>query len=177
MATPVHLSSLVEHLTVRNVLCLACTVAIVKYRDNLLWVVNSWRSPLRHLAGPKNENLILGNLMSLVKAQNSTVWEEWVEKYGKTLRYRGFFGSYQLATLDMRAVNFVLSHSTTFPKSERNRKSLARALGAGLLSADLDAHKRQRRIMVSCELLQREIHMFILGPWRIRPLGNPKSEL
>ncbi|KAG8740821.1 hypothetical protein FRC10_003849 [Ceratobasidium sp. 414] len=51
------------------------------------------------------------------------MWEEWVEKYGKTLRYRGFFGS------------------------ERNRKALAQILGAGLLSADLDAHKRQRRIM------------------------------
>ncbi|KAG9084063.1 hypothetical protein FRC06_004251, partial [Ceratobasidium sp. 370] len=147
MATPVHLDSLVEHLTIRNVFCLACAVAVVRYRNNLLWVVNSWRSPLRHLSGPNNENLVLGNMMSLVKAQNSTVWEEWVEKYGKTLRYRGFFGSYQLGTLDMRAVNFVMSQSTLFPKSERNRKALARALGAGLLSADLDAHKRQRRIM------------------------------
>ncbi|KAG8774413.1 hypothetical protein FRC12_001982 [Ceratobasidium sp. 428] len=85
--------------------------------------------------------------MSLIKAQNSTLWEEWGEKYGKTLQYRGLFGSYQLGTLDMRAVNFVMSQSTIFPKSERNRKALARILGAGLLSADIEAHKRQRRIM------------------------------
>ncbi|KAG8740823.1 hypothetical protein FRC10_003851 [Ceratobasidium sp. 414] len=87
-----HLGSLTEHITIQNVLGLVCTLAIFMYRDNLLWAVNSWRSPLRHLAGPKNDNLALGNQVYLMKKQNSTVWEEWVEKYGKTLRIRGFFG-------------------------------------------------------------------------------------
>ncbi|QRW08852.1 cytochrome P450 family protein [Ceratobasidium sp. AG-Ba] len=85
--------------------------------------------------------------MSFIKAQNSNLWEEWVEKYGKTFRYHSWFGCYHLGTMDMRAINYVLSNSTIFPKSERNRRALARVLGPGLLSAELHAHKRQRRIM------------------------------
>ncbi|KAG9090366.1 hypothetical protein FS749_000612 [Ceratobasidium sp. UAMH 11750] len=48
----------------------------------------------------------------------------------------------------MRAINFVLSQPAMFPKSERAHKGLARVLGVGILSAEPEAHKRQRRIMV-----------------------------
>ncbi|KAG8794508.1 hypothetical protein FRC12_023915 [Ceratobasidium sp. 428] len=140
--------ALTEHVTTRNVLCLACGLVIIKYRDNLLWLINSWRSPLRQLTGPDdNDSFILGHLLTLFKAQNTSIWEDWTQKYGKTFRYRGFFGSYQLGTLDMRAINYVLSQPAMFPKSEKARRALARILGAGLLSAETEAHKRQRRIM------------------------------
>ncbi|CUA72792.1 Cytochrome P450 97B3, chloroplastic [Rhizoctonia solani] len=87
-----------------------------------------------------------------------------MDKYGKTFRWRRFFGSYELCTIDMRAINYIMSRNTTFPKSKRLRIGLARVLGAGkystcivrpsltdetqgLLSAGPEAHKRQRRIM------------------------------
>ncbi|KAG9120094.1 hypothetical protein FRC07_004565 [Ceratobasidium sp. 392] len=147
MATSLNLGSLAERLTVGNILCLIGTTTVLKYREDLLWFFNNLRSPLRLLSGPENDNLILGNLLVFMKALNSNLVEEWVEKYGKTLQFKGFFGAYHLVTLDLRAVNFVMSQPTIFPKSERNRKNLARVLGNGLLSADVDTHKRQRRIM------------------------------
>ncbi|KAG9082535.1 hypothetical protein FRC07_014173, partial [Ceratobasidium sp. 392] len=88
------------------------------------------------------------------------MYENWVEKHGKTFRYRGFLGasgdstqpflneqSYQLYTMDMRAINFIMSQSTIFDRGEGSRRGFAQILGEGLLAADLDAHKRQRRIM------------------------------
>ncbi|KAG8703779.1 hypothetical protein FRC08_002633 [Ceratobasidium sp. 394] len=79
--------------------------------------------------------------------QGSTVYEEWAEKHGKTFRYRGFMGSYQLYTVDMRAVNYIMSQPSIFDRGEAGRRGMAKILGEGLLSADLDAHRRQRRIM------------------------------
>ncbi|QRV80086.1 cytochrome P450 family protein [Ceratobasidium sp. AG-Ba] len=137
------LQPLASALTTKNLLWASLGLVVFKYGDGLFWVVKSWASPLRRLPGPKSDSILLGNLLTLFKRQNSSIWEEWTEKYGKNVRYWGFLGSSQLSTTDMRAINFVLSQPTMFPKSERARKLLARILGAGLLSADLDAHKRQ----------------------------------
>ncbi|KAG8723380.1 hypothetical protein FRC09_003580 [Ceratobasidium sp. 395] len=147
MATPAPLHSLFKHFTISNVFLAACTIVVVKYRAHLLWVIKSRKSPLRHLPGPKNENFFLGNLLSLIKDQNTTIWEDWVDRYGKILRLRGFFGSYQLGTVDMRAINFILSQPTNFQKTALDRKALEAVIGPSLLSADIHAHKRQRRIM------------------------------
>ncbi|KAG8685816.1 hypothetical protein FRC11_010041, partial [Ceratobasidium sp. 423] len=97
--------------------------------------------------GPENESLIFGHLWYLEDAQTGDVWERWIEKYGKTFRWRRFFGAYELCTIDMRAINYIMSRDATFPKSKRFRIGLASVLGEGLLSADPEAHKRQRRIM------------------------------
>ncbi|KAF8750505.1 cytochrome p450 [Rhizoctonia solani] len=83
----------------------------------------------------------------LQEAQTGDIWEQWIDKYGKTFRWRRFFGAYELCTTDMRAINYVMSRDTMFPKSRRLRVALARILGEGLLSAEPEAHKRQRRIM------------------------------
>ncbi|CAE6439362.1 unnamed protein product [Rhizoctonia solani] len=80
-------------------------------------------------------------------AQTGDIWERWIEKYGKTFRWRRFFGAYQLCTIDMRAMNYVLSRNTLFPKPKMMRDALAKVLGEGLVSAEPEAHKRQRRIM------------------------------
>ncbi|KAG8722654.1 hypothetical protein FRC09_005904 [Ceratobasidium sp. 395] len=163
MATSTLLSGLMDYITFKNVLCLTCGLVLAKRSDDISWVVNSWRSPLRHLPGPKSDSLFLGNLLTLLRGTNTYLWEEWFEKYGKTMRYWGFFGSKQLLTIDMRAMNYIMSNSKTFFKAERNRQGLARILGegkpeyilirdvtqyrAGLLAADYETHKRQRRIM------------------------------
>ncbi|KAG8740820.1 hypothetical protein FRC10_003848 [Ceratobasidium sp. 414] len=163
MATFVLSSGLMDFITPKNVLCLAFSLVVIKHSDDLLWLLNSWRSPLRHLPGPKSDSPFFGNLLTLLRGTNTYLWEDWFEKYGKTIRYWGFFGSYQLLTIDMRAMNYIMSHSSTFFKAERNRQGLARILGqgetgiihnfqvahyeVGLLAADYETHKRQRRVM------------------------------
>lgn len=48
-------------------------------------------SPLRDLPGPKSKSFIWGNLGEIRKAENSKLHEEWIEKYGKVIKYKGFF--------------------------------------------------------------------------------------
>ncbi|KAG8745688.1 hypothetical protein FRC11_013005 [Ceratobasidium sp. 423] len=72
---------------------------------------------------------------------------EWMEMYGTTFRYRGFLSSYRLFTADTRALTYVMTHTDIFPKPDSIRKGLANVVGDGLLSAEGDVHKRERRIM------------------------------
>ena len=48
-------------------------------------------SPIRDLPGPKSKSFVWGNLGEIRKAENSKLHEEWVEKYGKVIKYKGFF--------------------------------------------------------------------------------------
>ncbi|KAG8743143.1 hypothetical protein FRC10_000360 [Ceratobasidium sp. 414] len=141
------LNTLSRHLTLKNVFYALCGLAVVKFRNYLYWPIHSWKSPLRYLDGPENDSFFFGHFIKLLNEQGSTMYEKWVERHGKTFRYRGFVGSYQLYTMDMRAVNYIMSQPSIFDRSQAARRGMAKILGEGLLSADLGAHKRQRRIM------------------------------
>ncbi|CUA72791.1 Bifunctional P-450/NADPH-P450 reductase [Rhizoctonia solani] len=141
------LANFVEHVTIKRLLFLSCGLAIVKFRKLIYKPIRHLYSPLRHLPGPPSNNWFLGHFFMLLEAQNTTIWETWIEKYGSIMQIRGFCGEYHLCIWDMRAVNHVLTHNTTFIKSEIQRRSLGIVLGEGILSADEETHKRQRRIM------------------------------
>ncbi|CAE6422749.1 unnamed protein product [Rhizoctonia solani] len=162
-----YLADITDQLTLKHLFFVACGAAVFQLRHKIYRPIRNWRSPLRHLQGPESESLVFGHLWYLQEAQTGDVWERWIEKYGKTFRWRRFFGAYQLCTIDMRAINYIMSRDTTFPKSKRFRVGLSRVLGEGtkmayvhdlrdlslkcgtegLLTADPQAHKRQRRIM------------------------------
>nr|QDJ74243.1 cytochrome P450-3 [Thanatephorus cucumeris] len=140
-------SNLADQITPKRLLFLSCGLAIVKFRHMIYDPIRNLSSPLRHLPGPPSDSWLLGHLFTLVEHQHSTIWETWKEKYGKVIRLRGICGEYQVCIWDMRAINYVLSHNTAFPKSESMRHGLALLLGEGILAADEVTHKRQRRVM------------------------------
>ncbi|KAG8794519.1 hypothetical protein FRC12_023926 [Ceratobasidium sp. 428] len=143
----IDLSTLTRYLTPKRIFYTLLGLAVVKYRSFLYWPIYSWQSPLRHLNGPKNDNFFFGHFLKLLNEQSSTMYEEWVEKHGKTFRFRGFVGSYQLYTMDMRAVQHMMTQPSIFDRPEATRRGMKLMFGEGLLSVDPAAHKRQRRIM------------------------------
>ena len=119
-------------------------------------LVRAWTfprsSPLRILQGPKAKSILFGNLGEIRKVENQVLHEEWTRKYGKVLVYKGFLnvccyvvwspptaltciGNKQmdrLYTMDMRAINHVLTHSMDYQKPAEARDGLTRLLGAGM---------------------------------------------
>ncbi|KAG8928188.1 hypothetical protein FRC02_007264 [Tulasnella sp. 418] len=117
-------------------------------------------SPLKDLPGPeKNDSLFWGNLKKIFVAPAGVVHEEWAAKYGPTFTYRGFLSARRFFTMDPRAVNHVLTHSIDYPKPEALRTNLSQFFGKGLLFAEGEDHRRQRRIMNPT-----------FGPLQIKPL-------
>ncbi|KAJ7144759.1 cytochrome P450 [Mycena crocata] len=110
-------------------------------------VYNEFNSPLRHLPGPKSTHLLFGNLKDIWKAENSVLHEKWVQEYGPTLKYKAFFGMTRLYTTDTGALNHFLTNSVIYQKPEEARYNLARMLGRGVLVAEGDEHRQQRKVM------------------------------
>ena len=88
----IDLSTLSEYATITSALCLAGGLIVLKYHENLWWLVQSRRSPLRHLSGPPNENLLVGHLLKVSKGETTKLQEQWFEQYGKTFQFKGFLG-------------------------------------------------------------------------------------
>ncbi|CAE7112068.1 unnamed protein product [Rhizoctonia solani] len=163
------LANLSEHITIRRLLFLSCGLVIVKFRPLICLISRRLRSPLRHLPGPPSKNWIVGHFFMLLEAQGTTIWETWLEKYGKTMQIRGFCGEYYVCTWDMRAINYVLSHNTTFTKSEGQRRGIAMILGEGMCFLSRAA-----------SLLQLSIFRDFIGrrgvtqaPGQVRRIMNP----
>ncbi|KAF7298435.1 hypothetical protein MKEN_01368600 [Mycena kentingensis (nom. inval.)] len=105
------------------------------------------RSPIRHLPGPSSTHWLFGNIRDIWRAENSVLHEKWVREYGNTIKYKGIFGMTRLYTVDTKALNHILTHSYIYQKPEPQRYSLTRVLGPGILIAEGDEHRQQRRIM------------------------------
>nr|AVZ23853.1 cytochrome P450 [Thanatephorus cucumeris] len=141
------LDTLTEYATFKNLLYISGGILLFKIAEGAYYPIRKLFSPLRELPGPSNESVIFGNLKRVFAAPNSVIHEAWLKEYGSTLAYRGFLSSYRLFTVDPRALSYIMSQPGSFPKPENVRRSLADVLGEGLLFAEGETHKRQRRIM------------------------------
>ncbi|TFL06721.1 cytochrome P450 [Pterulicium gracile] len=124
-------------------------LAVVAYGifNFLRWAYRNWTSPLRQLRGPKSTNLIFGNIREIRKADNAVLHEQWVEEHGTVITYAGLLGSPRLYTTDLQALRYVFNNSQTYQKPEMARAALSQLLGDGLVVAEGEVHKRQRRVM------------------------------
>ncbi|KIJ62084.1 hypothetical protein HYDPIDRAFT_114926 [Hydnomerulius pinastri MD-312] len=111
------------------------------------FVWHLFTGPLRNLPGPKGTSWLYGNLKDIWNSENSVLHEQWVKEYGNTLKYKGFFYTDRLFTLDTRAINHVLTHSSDYQKPSQVRYNLSQVLGEGVLFVEGAQHRQQRRIM------------------------------
>ncbi|KAF8898203.1 cytochrome P450 [Gymnopilus junonius] len=102
-----------------------------------------WASPLNVLPGPPSTHFFYGNLKDIWKSENSVLHEKWVEEYGSTLKYKAFFQTSRLYTIDLKAINHILMNSYIYQKPEGARYNLTQILGNGVLVVEEDKHKQQ----------------------------------
>ncbi|KAF9234848.1 cytochrome P450 [Melanogaster broomeanus] len=111
---------------------------------NSSWLVyHEVTSPLRHLPGPEGTSWIYGHLRDVFNGESFVLHEEWVKEYGHTLKYKGFFFTNQLFTMDSRAINHVLTHSTDYQKPSPMRYTLTQILGEGVFVVEGTQHRQQ----------------------------------
>jgi len=104
-------------------------------------------SPLRKLPHPPSPSWIWGNMRQIFEAPSGVLHADWEKEYGQVYAYRQFLSAWRLTTTDPRALGHILQHAYAYPKPPQVRRNVARGFGEGLLVAEGDIHKRQRRIM------------------------------
>ncbi|GET00295.1 cytochrome P450 [Rhizophagus clarus] len=104
-------------------------------------------SPLRKIPGPPSDNPILGNLKSLMKSDGFIETRlRWVRKYGNIVKYNGLFNKPTLFVADPKIIQEMTS-SKSYDFVKPYSRSLIELFGRGLLFAEGDDHKRQRKMM------------------------------
>ncbi|KAL5498061.1 hypothetical protein ACEPAH_2992 [Sanghuangporus vaninii] len=128
-------------------LAAVCTLAVYGFAKLVRRVLRPLSTPLRSLPGPPSSSFIYGNLSEIRKADVLELHEKWAQEYGSVFKYKAFFGEDRLCTMDLRALNHILTHSMDYQKPPQARRNLARLLGDGILVTEGDKHRQQRRIM------------------------------
>ncbi|PPQ63339.1 hypothetical protein CVT24_006712 [Panaeolus cyanescens] len=131
------------HVVIGGVM-LPITVGLYKL---LRLLYQEWTSPLNILPRPPSSSFMLGNVKEILDAEASEMQMKWVEKYGPTFMYKGFFGMSQLYTIDTKALHHMSMNYMLYQKPEALRYQLSKFIGEGLLLVEDERHKQQRRIM------------------------------
>ncbi|KAF1998575.1 cytochrome P450 [Amniculicola lignicola CBS 123094] len=108
-------------------------------------------SPLRHLPQPPGANPFLGHFGRIFKDPTGEPQREWIDTVPNdgVLYYRWIFNEPRVLITTPKALAEVLvQRNYEFIKPVRLRSGLGRLLGVGILLAEGDEHKRQRRALM-----------------------------
>ncbi|KAI0730033.1 cytochrome P450 [Fomitopsis betulina] len=132
-----------------------CTLAAiwVAYK-----VLESRRRPGKYtpLAGPPSTSLLFGVTKTIADMQETgefcedagKLFEEWAEKYGPVYRIPAAFGFEKVVLCDPKAIQHFYSRETTgYVHTTMMNRAIAILIGRGVLWAEGDAHKRQRKAL------------------------------
>ncbi|KPM45472.1 hypothetical protein AK830_g1012 [Neonectria ditissima] len=113
-----------------------------------LWIYPLCVSPLRHLPEPSNNHWLYGQGKRIIAEPSGIPMREWVNEIPNDglIRYRGLLNQERLLIVSPKALAEVLStNNYAFAKPSQIRWSLGRILGVGVLLAEGDEHRMQRR--------------------------------
>ncbi|RMZ82105.1 hypothetical protein DV737_g2173, partial [Chaetothyriales sp. CBS 132003] len=105
-------------------------------------------SPLRHLPTVKGGNFLFGQFFVMLREPSGVPMRRWVKEYPNegVIRYFHLFNRERLLLTSPKALSEVLTiKSYDFVKPTLVREGLGRVLGIGILFAEGDEHKHQRR--------------------------------
>ncbi|WVQ69800.1 uncharacterized protein L199_008020 [Kwoniella botswanensis] len=130
--------------TILETLSLCLLLLLLYLLDTFL--LKPLTSPLRHLAGPPGGYGINGHSVQIMDLHGSTV-HDWISTYGSTFLVRGPFGvHHRIFTLDPRALSHVLNNTQIYFKSPLLRNLVRRYMKEGLIVAEGERHKLQRKV-------------------------------
>ncbi|KAF9528519.1 cytochrome P450 [Crepidotus variabilis] len=103
---------------------------------------------IRLVPGPDAESFLLGNLPEIFQSQAGAPDFKYQQMYGDIVRFKGPFGEDRLLISDPKALAYIINGGYAFPKWPERREISRILMGRGLLWADGDIHRRQRKVML-----------------------------
>ncbi|TFY70485.1 hypothetical protein EVG20_g2510 [Dentipellis fragilis] len=105
------------------------------------------QSPLRDLKGPKSVSWVTGSVKGVFESDAPEEYLNWIKEYGPTFKYHSYFNMDKLLTVDLKAIDHILTHSMGFYKTDEVQFALYELVGEGLLAVEGAQHKKQRRVL------------------------------
>ncbi|KAF9903682.1 hypothetical protein EC991_003457 [Linnemannia zychae] len=119
------------------------------------YLLPNYLSPLRHIPGPSTKskynkyNLpFFGNFLDIIKEEAGVPHLRWIEQYGGIVCYGGLLNTRRILIADPKAIQHVFNtHSYKYPKPQNLIRLLGEIIGHGVLLAEGDAHRKQRKML------------------------------
>ncbi|EAU91561.1 hypothetical protein CC1G_02050 [Coprinopsis cinerea okayama7 len=107
------------------------------------------RISIAHVPGPEPESFWLGNLRELFQSQAGVPDFKYQREFGDVVRVKGALGEDRLFISDPKALQYIIHTSGyAYPKWPERTEISRVLMGRGLLWADGEIHKRQRKVML-----------------------------
>ncbi|RIB08633.1 cytochrome P450 [Gigaspora rosea] len=160
-------------------------VAFISYILYKFYIYPLYLSPISKIPGPPVDSLIFGHYGSFLNKEPGEAFAHIVKQYGGIVRYHGVFNKSYLLISDPKLIQEVLvNHSYDYPKLFLNKSIAKEIFGEGIVLADRDAHKRQRKMMNSSlafTYVKEMVPTFIQAGHKLKDLwmkqiGNNKEE-
>ncbi|KAK4549355.1 hypothetical protein LTR36_006352 [Oleoguttula mirabilis] len=119
----------------------------VIYQAWLIVVYPRFFSPIRHVPTPPNGGLFMGQTRKILKAASGIPMREWTESIPNDglIRYSVWFRERLLITNPKALAEVLVTKNYDFTKPPHFRSVLGRILGVGILLAEGEEHKTQRK--------------------------------
>ncbi|KAJ7737450.1 cytochrome P450 [Mycena maculata] len=102
---------------------------------------------VKDIPGPRSNSYILGHLYDLAIHPAGVLDLQWKAKYGGVVRIKGCLGEDRLLISDPKALHYIFNVSGYGIIKQPFRRELSRLLtGRGLIWAEGDTHRRQRKV-------------------------------
>ncbi|KAF0542320.1 cytochrome P450 [Gigaspora margarita] len=127
---------------------LVAFLAFISYALYKCYIHPFYLSPLRKIPGPPLDSFILGHYATFLNKEIGEALSYLAKQYGGIVRYHGLFNKPYLLISDPKIVQQILvNRPYDHPKYFTNREMAKEFVGEGLLLAQGDSHKRQRKMM------------------------------
>ncbi|KAF0542315.1 cytochrome P450 [Gigaspora margarita] len=128
---------------------LVAFVAFISYALYKYYIYPLYLSPLRKIPGPPPDNFILGHYATFLNKELGEASARLTKQYGGLIRYHGLFNQPHLLIADPELVQkIMINRSYDYPKYFIDKRIAREFLGGdGILLAEGDSHKRQRKMM------------------------------
>ncbi|KAK0232633.1 cytochrome P450 [Armillaria fumosa] len=114
----------------------------------LVWWLK--RVSVKHVNGPPSTSFLLGHEY-ILRSQDKfgDLETKWCREYGTVYRIKGSLGQDILIVSDPKALEHIFHSSRPYPKTRDNNFMVSLILGGsgGLVVAEYDAHRRQRKVL------------------------------
>ncbi|PKY61305.1 cytochrome P450, partial [Rhizophagus irregularis] len=121
-------------------------LGIIGWATYKIYIWPVYITPLRKIPGPPSESLFYGNFKTIVTEERTCL--KWVQKYGNIIKHHEIFNQPALLILDTKIIqDILLNHVYDFIKPPHMLADAIAIAGRGLVFAEGEDHKRQRKMM------------------------------
>ncbi|KAJ7676712.1 cytochrome P450 [Mycena polygramma] len=97
--------------------------------------------PLRNVRGPRNPSFIFGNFKEIQNDRQQTA--KWRDEFGSTFRFKSLFSMNILYTSDVKALSHIIANAPIYQTPDFEKRARKAVLGNGILTVEMEDHKRQ----------------------------------